>query len=150
MNSHVVQIVHFFERFTSNTVFSQISLNVAPVYNHKGSGSHFDFCQRPCSSTCRWARLATHRHSGPHFVCIPCSHTHFGRGTTACVSSPRRRSSLHWLAHAARHGDVFGASTFGRSVSFVRHRSSQKTTIPKIAIILPETWLSSVRVAPRV
>ena len=75
-----------------------------PVHTHKGSGSHFDFCPRPCSSTCRWARLATHRRSGPHFVCIPCSHAHFGRATTACVSSPKRRGSLHRLAHAAGHG----------------------------------------------
>ena len=76
----------------------------APVHTHKGSGSHFDCCPRPCSSTCRWARLATHRRSGPHFVCIPCSHAHFGSATTASVSSPKRPGSLHRLAHAAGHG----------------------------------------------
>ena len=75
----------------------------APVHIHKGSGSHFNFCPRPCSSTCRWARVATHRRIGPHLVCIPCSHAHFGRTTTACVSSPKRLGCLHWLAHAAGH-----------------------------------------------
>ena len=39
-----------------------------------------------------------------HTSCLPCSHAHFGRGTTACVSSPKRRHSLQRLAHAAGHG----------------------------------------------
>ena len=34
----------------------------------KGSGSYVHFCPRPCLSTCRWARLATHRHWGP--LCV--------------------------------------------------------------------------------
>ena len=34
----------------------------------EGSGSHGHFCPRPDLSTCRWAKLATHRHRGPHCV----------------------------------------------------------------------------------
>ena len=41
---------------------------------------------------------------GDHSMCIPCSYAHFGRATTACVSSPKRLGCLHWLAHAAGHG----------------------------------------------
>ena len=37
-----------------------------PVTLRKGSGSHVHVSPRPCSSTYRWARLATHRHLGPH------------------------------------------------------------------------------------
>ena len=59
------------------------------VLFYKGSGSHAHFRPHPCSSTYRWARLATHRHEGPHQECSPCSHAHSGRFTTACVSSPR-------------------------------------------------------------
>ena len=81
--------------------------------------------------TYRWARLATHRHWGPHFVAIPCSCAHFGHITAAYVSSPERRGSLHRLAHVAGHGHFSGASTSGRSVPFVGHRSRQKATIQK-------------------
>ena len=81
----------------------KICLRACSHSQDRGRGSHFDFCPRPCSSTCRWARLATHRHIGPHFVCIPCSHAHLGLFTTACVSAPKR----------------LGASTSGRTDSFV-------------------------------
>ena len=73
---------------TCCTVLHCVVLN-ACLLTHNGSGSCFHFCPRPCLNTCRWARLATHRHIGPHSVCIPCSHAHLGRATTACVSSPR-------------------------------------------------------------
>ena len=53
---------------------------------------HIHTCPRPCSSTCRWARLATHRHTGTTQLRSPCSHAHFGRATAACVSSPRDRA----------------------------------------------------------
>ena len=56
---------------------------------------------------------------GDHSVCTPCSRTDFGRVTTACVSSPKRLGSVHWLAHAAGHGHFLGASTSGRSVRSV-------------------------------
>ena len=55
---------------------------------HKGSGSYAHFCPRPWLSTCRWARLATHRRNGPHSVCSPRSDAHFGSVPTVCVSSP--------------------------------------------------------------
>ena len=55
-----------FSCFSSPCFFSSSSKVFVPVGIHKGSGSHDHFCSRPCSSTCRWARLSTHRHSGPH------------------------------------------------------------------------------------
>ena len=85
----------------------------------KGSGSYVHFRPRPRSSTSRWARLATHGHSGPHTECSPCSHAHFGCATTARVSSPKRRGSLRRLTHAAGRGHFLDASTSGRSVPFV-------------------------------
>ena len=54
---------------TSCSLFSS-SFVFAPVHFHKGSRSHFDFCPRPCSRTCRWARLAAHGRRRPHFVRI--------------------------------------------------------------------------------
>ena len=69
-----------------------------------GRGLTFTFAHVLVPSTYRWDRLATHRHWGPHSVCIPYSHAHFGRATAACVSSPKRLGCLHRLAHAARHG----------------------------------------------
>ena len=45
----------------------------------------------------RWARLTTIRRTRPHRVRGPCSHAHVGCSTTACVSSPKRLCSLHWL-----------------------------------------------------
>ena len=49
-------------------------------------GSYLHFRPRPCPSTYRWARLATHRRR-PHSVGNPCSRSHLGRFSTACVSS---------------------------------------------------------------
>ena len=51
----------------------------------------------------------------PLSMCSSCSRAHLGRVTTACVSSPKRRGSLHKLAHAAGHGHFLGASTSRRS-----------------------------------
>ena len=51
--------------------FSHLSL----FRSHKGSGSYVHFCPRPCLSAIRWAMLATHRHIGPHSVCIPRART---------------------------------------------------------------------------
>ena len=48
----------------------------------QGSGYHVHFCPRPCSSTCRWANFSTHRHSGPHSVCNPCSRANLGLVST--------------------------------------------------------------------
>ena len=40
------------------------------VLLHKVLGSYVHVCPRPCLSTCRWARLATHRHNGPPAECV--------------------------------------------------------------------------------
>ena len=118
-------------------------LSRAPVHIHKDSGSYVHFCPRPCLSTCRWARLATHRHSGPHSVCILCSCAHFGRVTIACVIAKR-----DWAV----------------SVGFCRTRGiSQEPPCPlfdtvhvrkprskKLAIFSCETSLSFVSVPTRV
>ena len=62
-------------------VLSCLSLRLACLFAHKGSKYHVHFCPRPCSSTCRWARLATHLHWRPLFVyplllcpLWPCNH----------------------------------------------------------------------------
>ena len=61
------------------------------------------FCPRPCSSTRRWARLATHRHSGPHSVCIPCSYAHFGRASTGAISMGSQMQQDKDTAEAPPH-----------------------------------------------
>ena len=62
---------------------------------------------------------------GPRSVCNPCSRAQFGRATTACVSSPKRLSSLHGLAHAAGHGCFSRASTPG--APFLLHQTVHVT-----------------------
>ena len=126
-------------------LFASSFVTFLPVHFHKGvGGSYVHFRPRPRQSSCRWATLATHRHSGPHTECGPCTHAHFGCATTARVSPPKRRGSLHGLAHAARHGHFPGASTSGRSVPFDAVHV-RKPRSKKLAIISPETWLSFVR-----
>ena len=46
------------------------------LFVRKELGSHVYFCPRPCLSTFRWARLATHRRGEPHSVyhARPCDH----------------------------------------------------------------------------
>ena len=53
------------------------------------------------TSTFRWVRLSTHQHNESTSMFSPCSHAHFGRVTTARVSSPRD-GCLHKPAHAPR------------------------------------------------
>ena len=45
--------------------FCLFALAFSGVLFYKVSGSYVRVCPRPCLSTCRWARLATHRHNGP-------------------------------------------------------------------------------------
>ena len=59
----------------------------------------------------RWARLQPTR-TGDHTLCDRALHAHFGRVTTACVSSPKRLGCLHCTQQN-------GASTSGRSVRSV-------------------------------
>ena len=49
------------------------------------SGSHVNFCPRPCVSTCRRAGLAIHRDRGP--------------GATTVIA--KTLGFLHWLAHSS-------------------------------------------------
>ena len=63
-------------------------------------------------STCRWARLPTHRQKEPHQVCCPCSRAHLGRVATACVSPPKRLGCLHGLAHASKTWVLCGGKPF--------------------------------------
>ena len=110
-----VLLVHLFHSsflFTLLTLFLSLGLFTCTI----DRGLTFTSARVLVSSTCRLARLATHRRTRPHLVCIPCSYAHFGRVTTACVSWPRRLGCLHWLAPAARHGHFWSASTSGRSV----------------------------------
>ena len=100
-----------------------------PVHTHKGSGSSVDFRPRPCPGTYRWARLATHRHGGPRSVSIPYSHAHFGRFTTACVSSPR-----DWAVSIGSHmqqdmGVSIAPPHLVAPIPLFEHRSRLKTTI---------------------
>ena len=99
---------------------------------HKVSGSHVHVCPRPCSSTYRLARITTHRRREPHSVCCPCSHAHFGRLTTACVSSPKRLGCLRWLTHEAGHG------------------LTSVTSLEMLAIIYTETEFARMSVPTRV
>ena len=53
----------------------------ACLFPHKEVGSYVNACPRPCPSTYRWARLATHRRIGLHCVLSvlsyplwPCDH----------------------------------------------------------------------------
>ena len=59
-----------------------------------GSGSYVHVC--PCSYF--EAMLPAHRHVGTHTVRSPCSHAHFDRVSTACVSWPR-----DWAASGGTH-----------------------------------------------
>ena len=50
------------------------------------SGSHVDFCPRPCFEHVPMSPIGTSDHTT---LCSPCSHALIGRASTACVSSPR-------------------------------------------------------------
>ena len=121
-----------------------------PVHIHKGSGSHVDFCPRPCSSTCRWVRFSTPRHSGPHSACNPCSCAHFGHVTAACHR--RRDWALSKGSHMQQEMDIFlrrlhilGAPPPSSITVHLR-----KPRHKKLVIVSPETWLSFVIVTTRV
>ena len=116
----------------------------------RGRGLTFTSAHVLVPSTCRWARLATHRHNGPHQVCSPCSLAHLGRTTTACVSSPERRGSLHRLSTCSVTWTFFWAPHLGAPFPLFDTVQVRTPRSPKNADIFPETWLSSVRAAPRV
>ena len=85
----------------------------APVHIYKGSGSYVDLCPRPCPSTYRWARLATHRHWGP--LCVypvllcplwPCNHRMCVIAKEAGQSLQARTCSRTWTFLRRRHTEA--------------------------------------------
>ena len=52
---HVVWVVALSRHFVRSVLFASEPVSFL-------TGPYIHFCPRPCSSTCRWARLATHRH----------------------------------------------------------------------------------------
>ena len=82
---------------------------------HKGSGSHFHFCPRPCSSTHRWARRSQPTNTGDHAVKSVLPYPHQPDDHRMCVIA-KRLGCLHRLTHAARLGYFFGASMTRRTL----------------------------------
>ena len=109
----------------------------------RGRGLTFTSARVLVRARYRWAKLSTHRHRSPHLLCGLCSHAHFGRATTARVSSPRRLVRPHWLAHAAEHGHFSGASTSRRTIFLWLRLLTSETWIGKFAITHPLPWLIS-------
>ena len=62
--------ISFFRVIRACLVVSVMSrpalLRLLACWFTRRSGSHVHVYPRPCSSTCRWAKLATHRQNGPH------------------------------------------------------------------------------------
>ena len=108
-----------------------------PVCCTRGRGLTGTSAHVHVSSTYRWARLSTHRQRATSMR-SPCSHAHFGRLTAACVSSQG-----DWAVSVGSHMRLYiqvhrflCLKTLTSVISF-----------EKLAIVLPATWLSSVRVA---
>ena len=102
----------------------------------KVSGSYVHYCPRPCSSTCRWARLATHRHWGPlhvypELLCQlwPCNQHVCHRQRDWAVSIGSHMQQDMDISEALPH--------LGAPIPLFEYRSLQKTTIQKLAIIFP-------------
>ena len=113
--------------------------------HHKGSGSYVHFCPRPCSSTYRWAKLPTHRHKGTTLNEVraltppwPCSHRMW--------VIAKRLGRLLWLVHAMQQDMViyFGATTSWLTSSTCSDRSTLKPGVKQLAMVLPQTLLTSV------
>ena len=103
----------------------------APVDLHKGSGSHIHFCPRPCSSTCRWASLATHRHWGP--LCVytvlscpiwPCYHRMCVIAKETGLSPLARTCSRTWIFLRRLH--ILALRSLCLNTIHVRKRRSKK------------------------
>ena len=116
----------------------------------RGRGLTFTSARVLVRARNRWAKLSTHRHRSPHLLCGLCSHAHFGRATTARVSSPRRLGCPHWLAHGAEHGHFSGASTTWRTIFLWLRLLASETWIGKFAVTHPLPWLISECVSKRV
>ena len=74
---------------------------------------------------------------------VACSRAHFGRVTTACVSSPKRRGSLHRLAHCSKTWTLLGRLHIEalRSICLTTVHF-RKPPSKKLEIISRETQLS--------
>ena len=117
---------------------------------HKGLGSYVHFCPCPCSSTCRWSRLAIHRHWGP--LCVypvllcplwPCNHRMFcHRQRDWAVSIRSYMQQDMDISQAPPH--------LGAPFALSEHRSRLKTTIQKTGDDVPETQMSLVNSPMRV
>ena len=132
LRPHVVTIARWLQ------MFCLVLLCLPACAHQQRSRSHV---HDPCSSTCRWARLETHRHNGPHQVRGPCSRGHGGRVATARVSSPR-----DWAVATGSHlqQDMnIPQATPQPSAPFKTNLTST------LAIIVHSKQLSSVSVAAR-
>ena len=92
-----------------------------------------------------------HTDIGHHSVCTPCSRAHFGRVTTACVSSPKRLG-LSPLARTCSRTWIFQRRLHIWALRSLRLNTThlRKPPSKKLAIISPETWMSLVNVPMRV
>ena len=115
-----------------------------------GSGSCFHFCPRPCSSTYRWTRLATHRHWGP--LCVypvlscplwPCNHRMCVIAKETGLSPLARTCSRTWICLRRLH--IWALRSLRLNTAHLR-----KPPLQKIGDNFPETWMSLVNVPMRV
>ena len=92
----VLSLLHFLSCVVLSLSLLVISACLCP-------GSYVRFRPRPFPSTCRWARLATHRHKEPHSASSVLSCPLWQCNHRMCVIAVRL-GSLQWLAHAEGHG----------------------------------------------
>ena len=123
--------------------YTELILECLPVFTRR-RGLTFTSAHVFVPSTCRWARLSTHRHNGPHQVCSPCSLAHLGRATTACVSSPERRGSLHGLSHARHMQSGSACSTLTQFVFGPLLVVFQRLVLTEVLRVLPLTKLATI------
>ena len=111
-----------------------LSLRSACLVTHKGSGSQFHVCPRPCLSTCRWARLATHRHWRP--LCVspvlscplwPCNHRMCVIAREIGLSPLARTCSRTWVF--LRRLPIQALSLCLTPFNSENHRSKKMATI---------------------
>ena len=115
------------------------SLFLPVIFVRKGSESYVHLCPCPCSSTYRWARLATHQHKGPHPVWSVLSMP------TVAVQPPhvchrQRDWAVSIGSHMQQDMDMSKAPPhLGAPFALCEHHSRLKTTIQKIGDNFPKT-----------
>ena len=115
----------------TNVVFLYIPVlrvGVLPVIHCKGSGSYSLVCPRPCSSTCRWARCATHRQK--------CSYAHFGRVSAAPF---RRNFAVPKASTGNRIGHLYSATASWRFFNSCVARVLATALHPRIFVLPRQT-----------